>query len=248
VRKGFTLVELTIVVGIISILMFVGSFAFVQTQKNIKQSQTIDNEQRVASLIFDYIRRTGQMPSSDLHEIPNLPEDPMTYPMPSRWYFSNYTIYPVDRNGNTITSLAFDLKANYPFFVEDTTNSYYGNYKNTNEPYSAYLGAPSIYLIQPNGGTLTAGSTYTIQWASSNLATSNTSNSDSTATYAIRILFYNGSSWSFVATNLPLTQTSYSWTVPSTSATGCKIRVGEYNTTTGVWVIYDDSDFTFTIQ
>jgi len=244
VRRGFTLVELIIIVGIISVLIFVGSFAFVQTQKNIKQSQTIYNEQRVASLIIDYVRRTGKLPSADLHEISNLPEDPMSYPMPSKWYFTNYVIYPVDRNGNIITSLSFDLKANYPFFVENTTTNYYGTYSGTKEPNSAYLGAPSIYLIQPNGGTLTAGSTYTIQWASSNLITS----SDSTATYAIRILFYNGSSWSFVVKNLPLTQTSYSWTVPNISASGCKIRVGEYNTTTGLWVIYDDSDSTFIIQ
>jgi prepilin-type N-terminal cleavage/methylation domain-containing protein len=238
VKRGFTLVELIITIGIVTIFMFVGSFAFVQTQKNIKQSQTIYNEQRVASLIFDYIRRTGQQPSSDLHEIPNLPEDLMTYPMPSKWYFSNYVVYPVDRTGYTITSLSFDLKANYPFFVENTTTNYYGSYSSVKEPYSVYNTnpVPFVYLVQPNGGTLTAGTTYTIQWTSSNLTTG-----------AIRILFYNGSSWSTVATNLPLTQTSYSWTVPNINATGCKIRVGNYNTTTGAWIVSDDSDSAFTI-
>jgi len=242
-RKGFTLVELIITIGIITIFMFVGSFAFVQTQKNIKKSQTIYNEQRVASLIFDYVRRTGKLPSSDLHEIPNLPEDLMTYPMPSKWYFSNYVIYPVDKNGNPITNdsdLLFDLKANYPFFVEYLGSTYYGNYLNQKEPYSVYFPQPlpTVSITYPNGGeTLKAGSTYTIQWTSSNLTTG-----------AVRILFYDGSSWTTVVTNLPLSQTSYSWTVPNINATGCKIRVGNYNTSTSAWIVYDDSDSTFTIQ
>jgi prepilin-type N-terminal cleavage/methylation domain-containing protein len=136
-RKGFTLVELIITVGIITIFIFVGSFAFVQTQKNIKQLQTKYNEQRVASLVFDYMRRTGKMPSSDLHEIPNLPEDPMSYPMPSSWYFSDdYTIYAVDRQGNHVLPLS--LTIDYAFFVEGTINGYYGSYQNSKEPYSKY--------------------------------------------------------------------------------------------------------------
>jgi len=97
---------------------------------------------------------------------------------------------------------------------------------------------PLITLIQPNGGeTLAAGSTYFIQWTSSNLTSG-----------LIRILFYNGSSWSTVATDLPLTQTSYLWTVPSgLNSDKCKIRVGNYDATTGDWIVYDDSDNNFSI-
>jgi len=86
---------------------------------------------------------------------------------------------------------------------------------------------------------LRMGSVYTITWTSDNLTTGK-----------IRILFTSngGSTWSTVATNLPLTQTSYSWTVPNVNSTNCKIRVGNYDTTDGTWIVYDDSDSTFGLR
>jgi len=97
---------------------------------------------------------------------------------------------------------------------------------------------PSVTLTQPNGGeTLTAGSTYTIKWTSQNLSEGK-----------IRILFFDGSHWSYVANNLPLTQTSYNWTVPNVDSNKCKIRVGNYNTSNGAWIAWDDSDSTFTVS
>jgi len=65
-------------------------------------------------------------------------------------------------------------------------------------------------------------------------------------------MFYNGSSWSFVVTNLAPATLTYGWTVPNSTLTGCKVRVGLYNITTGAWVvsgtsIIDDSD-TFSIN
>ena len=98
--------------------------------------------------------------------------------------------------------------------------------------------SPSITLTQPNGGeTLTAGSAYTIKWTSSNLSSGR-----------IRILFFDGSQWSFVASDLPLTQTSYDWTVPNVNSSNCKIRVGTYNTSNNAWILHDNSDSTFTVN
>ena len=135
-KKGFTLVEVIVTIGILAVITFVGSFAFKGTMAKIRNNQTIEAEKKVASLIYDYARRKGTLPSSDLSEITNKPDDPISYPMASAWYFTNYTVYAKDSNGNNI--LPLDLKQYYPFFA-DSSVSYYGSYASAKEPYSTYI-------------------------------------------------------------------------------------------------------------
>ncbi|MGC8979212.1 hypothetical protein, partial [Caldisericum sp.] len=100
--------------------------------------------------------------------------------------------------------------------------------------------SPAIILLQPNGlETLVAGSAYSIQLSSPNLSDG-----------ALGILFSSdrGSSWSTVATDLPLSQTSYIVTLPTgINSYNCLIRVGNYDTLTNHWILYDDSNKSFSI-
>lgn len=96
---------------------------------------------------------------------------------------------------------------------------------------------PEIKVIYPNGNEkLQANSKIGIKWESKNLERGR-----------IKILFYNGSEWSKVIDNLPLTKTSYMWNVPDKSLQNCKIRVGNYDTKTDKWIVYDDSDSFFVV-
>ncbi len=135
-KKGFTLVEVIVTIGILAVITFVGSFAFKGTMAKIRNNQTIEAEKKVASLIYDYVREKGTLPSPDLSEITNKPDDPISYPMSSVWYFTNYMVYAKDSNGNNI--LPLDLKQYYPFFTNSST-SYYGIYADVKEPYSTYI-------------------------------------------------------------------------------------------------------------
>ena len=100
--------------------------------------------------------------------------------------------------------------------------------------------SPSIDISQPNGfETLKGNLTYPVKWGAEFLADGK-----------IKILFSPnaGSSWSTVETDIPLLQTSYNWTVPTDiNSSNCIIRVGNYDTSTGDWIVYDDSDNTFTV-
>ena len=86
-------------------------------------------------------------------------------------------------------------------------------------------------ITYPVGGeTLTSGSSVNITYRPQGLLSGK-----------IRVLFYNGSYWAQIANNLPLTQTSYSWTVPEVSSNNCKIRVDNYDPATNASIVHDTS-------
>ena len=147
----------------------------------------------------------------------------------------------VNNTGSYTWTIPDNLQGDVKIKVEITDDTYFVLANDDSDSTFTVNGSsssPSITLTQPNGGeTLTAGSTYTIQWTSSNLSSGR-----------IRILFFDGSHWSFVAKNLPLTQTSYDWTVPSVNSSNCKIRVGTYDPSNNAWLLHDDSDSTFTVN
>lgn len=92
----------------------------------------------------------------------------------------------------------------------------------------------TIKITTPNGGeTLVGGSKANITWNCTDIANVNLEYSAN-----------NGSTWVSVATNLDAKTRSYIWTVPSTAAISCKIRISDANDTT----LYDDSDQLFTIS
>ncbi|NMB82938.1 MAG: hypothetical protein GYA14_14090 [Ignavibacteria bacterium] len=98
----------------------------------------------------------------------------------------------------------------------------------------------SITLTYPNGSEiLIGGQSCTITWSSSDLTTGK-----------IRIYakYLDNGDWNLIVDNLDLNATSYNWTLPTNvSSNQCKIRVGNYDTGTGDWIVYDDSNNLFTI-
>ena len=155
---------------------------------------------------------------------------------------SSHTIAShADNTGSYTWTIPDNLQGDVKIKVEITDDTYFVLANDNSDSTFTVNGSsssPSITLTQPNGGeTLTAGSAYTIKWTSSNLSSGR-----------IRILFFDGSQWSFVASDLPLTQTSYDWTVPNVNSSNCKIRVGTYNTSNNAWILHDNSDSTFTVN
>jgi hypothetical protein len=92
-------------------------------------------------------------------------------------------------------------------------------------------------ITPPDGFALNSNFNYEITWTSSALNTGR-----------LRILFYNGTGWQFVAWNLSLTQTSYVWKVPNIECSNCMLRVGSYTPSSSgseydQWIFYDNATF-----
>jgi hypothetical protein len=92
-------------------------------------------------------------------------------------------------------------------------------------------------ITPPDGFALNSNFNYEITWTSSALNTGR-----------LRILFYNGTGWQFVAWNLSLTQTSYVWKVPDIECSNCMLRVGSYTPSSSSseydqWIFYDNATF-----
>ncbi len=99
---------------------------------------------------------------------------------------------------------------------------------------------PPLVINAPNGGeTWEAGTTQTINWS----ALSQTND------LALDYTIDNGTTWQTISTNLPGNQSSYSWTVPATPSTQCKVRIKNRTNpsvvdTSSVFSILPESDLT----
>ncbi len=92
---------------------------------------------------------------------------------------------------------------------------------------------PSIALTSPNGGeNWTAGTAHNITWTSSNVTN-----------VKLEYTTNNGTDWSTIITSTPASTGSYSWTVPNTPSTNCKVRISDVSNS----AINDVSDNNFTI-
>jgi len=98
--------------------------------------------------------------------------------------------------------------------------------------------SPTVIVISPNGGeTWTVGTSQTIRWTAS----------DNVGVTSIDIYYSTdgGATYHTIAAGLSGTTTTYTWTVPNTPSTTCRVRVVAHDAAgcTG----YDDSDADFTI-
>lgn len=93
--------------------------------------------------------------------------------------------------------------------------------------------AASVTITAPNGAEIWApNSTQNITWMASNITNVN-----------IELTTNNGTNWTSVAANVAGSAGTYSWTVPNTPATQCKIRVSDASNA----AVNDVSDGLFTI-
>jgi hypothetical protein len=106
----------------------------------------------------------------------------------------------------------------------------------TNDESNAYFTiAPiSLVLTNPNGGNmLDPRVPFNITWTSSNISNLN-----------IEFTINGGVQWLTVASNVPATNLSYTWTIPNTPSGTCKVRVSNAADPTEK----DESDSYFTIK
>ena len=146
-RRGFTLIETIIAVGILAAIVALGAFSFSQSSLSVRINETKQIENQILTQIVEYARVNGHLlnATNNLSQyVSNLPKDPMTSPMPSKWAWDGTYLYAVKADGSK--TLPLRLSSVFPFF--DSSNSYYGAYKNSKEPY-AYMGPSGI--VQ-NGG------------------------------------------------------------------------------------------------
>ncbi len=146
-RRGFTLIEAVVVVAILIALVAMGISSLSRSSTAARINQTKQIENQILTRIVEYARVNGHLPNAtnDLsQQISNLPKDPMTSPMPSKWAWDGTYLYAVKADGSK--TLPLKLSSVFPFF--DSSNSYYGAYKNTEEPY-AYVEPSGIVR---NGG------------------------------------------------------------------------------------------------
>ena len=101
--------------------------------------------------------------------------------------------------------------------------------------YNGPLSWPSYSLTAPWGGeVIEGGQNYFITWSASLAQWSD-----------IEFSSNNGTSWEYVVQNIPATQNSYNWNVPSINSESCLIRIGNYpcafDITEGTFVIYENN-------
>jgi len=92
----------------------------------------------------------------------------------------------------------------------------------------------SITLISPNGGeNITAGTTHIITWTS-----------ESITNVKIDYTTNNGINWINVAPSVPASSGNYSWLIPNTPSTNCKVVISDLTNA----LLKDESDSVFTIS
>lgn len=128
-----------------------------------------------------------------------------------------------------INILVFFVPLNYP---EQTKTTILETEDINNLSSDFYLS--SITLISPNGGeNLSAGATHQITWTSEDVTN-----------VKIDYTTNNGINWINVASSVPAASGSYSWVIPNTPSTNCKVVISDLSNA----LLKDESDSVFTIS
>jgi hypothetical protein len=116
--------------------------------------------------------------------------------------------------------------------ITDTGNTSVNDVSNSTFTISS--STPFVTITSPNGGeNWQVGSTHNITWTSSGVTN-----------VKIEYTADNGTTWTTIISTFPASGGSYSWTVPSTPSTLCKVRISDSGNAT----ITDMSDNAFTIS
>jgi hypothetical protein len=216
-RKGFVFFYALIITGIIAVFLFgIATYysLLVRTADSVYNTNAVYlNARSIKSLI-----NAGDADSGSHSTVAN-------------GINGAYVVIDTSNNGKICTYIPVYLRYSnasiypgYIMYASKIGNKYFV-YK-----INAYA-VPYINVSFPEQHQyLSFGHTYTIKWK----------NTNPYRDAKIRILFYNGSSWSTVADNLPVTQTSYNWTVPSANSNNCRLRIGLKDATHGYWIGYTD--------
>ncbi|MBI4645272.1 MAG: hypothetical protein HY738_01445, partial [Bacteroidia bacterium] len=163
-----------------------------------------------------------------------------TAPTSTRW-----AIYYSINNGSTWTTITSNTTTKpYAWTVPNSPSATclikivdYNNtciYDISDSVFTIIPPTPYITVTAPNTGvTLYSGNSTNITWNSGYLTSS---------FVVIEYSTNNGSTWNTIA-SVTENDGTYSWTVPNTPSTQCKVRISEYNNPS----TYDVSDVTFTI-
>ncbi|MDR3503120.1 MAG: T9SS type A sorting domain-containing protein [Legionella sp.] len=101
-------------------------------------------------------------------------------------------------------------------------------------PYTLTTSYAELQIQSPNGGeSYLSGSTVNIQWTSNNIDN-----------VKVEYTIDGGSNWNTIIASTPASSYSYSWTVPNTLSTNCKVRISDVANL----AISDTSNNTFTIS
>ena len=94
---------------------------------------------------------------------------------------------------------------------------------------------PAVYVTSPNGGDIfKAGNIQNITWTTS----------PSILDLKIDLTTDKGATWNPIANSVPASIGAFSWTIPNTTSTSCKIRLTDASVST----VYDVSDSVFVIK
>ncbi len=131
------------------------------------------------------------------------------------WYFSNWT------EGGSIVSTS----STYQFQI-DANHTLVANFTQSQQS--------TILVIKPNGGeNWLVGSVQNITW-----------NSTGITNVKLEYTTNNGGTWTTIISIYPANSSSYSWTVPSTPSTQCKVRISDNSNP----ALFDLSDNLFAIS
>ncbi len=131
--------------------------------------------------------------------------------------------------GSSVWTIPNTPSATAKVRISDVTNSLFAD--TSDNVFSIIL--PKLTIVKPNGGeSFVVGKIDTIKWTSSNVSN-----------VKLEYTTDNGTNWISILTSTPASSGSFTWTIPNTPSTNCKVRISDV----GGVAVPDLSDNVFSI-